>query len=39
MLQNYGSEVRNGKNVPDHLDLSLGLLCTMHFLVPSPGFF
>lgn len=33
------TEVRNGKNVLDHLDLSLGLLCAIHFLVLSPGFF
>jgi len=33
------TEVRNGKNILDHLDFVLGLLCAIYFLVPSPDFF
>lgn len=32
------TEVRNGKNALDHLDISLGLFCATHFLLPSLNF-
>lgn len=32
------TEVRDGKNALGHLDISLGFLCAIHFLVPSLNF-